>query len=213
MPHPARAVRAGSLTLTAGLVAALTACSSASGSAPATVSVTVIQTRTPSASASPSAIATGPISAGPTTSAAGSCPLISEADAADALGQRLAGVAVQSAGGKVVGCQFFDVQGTALAASEHLSGPNQPALEITSAQYATPTLAHNAMVLTAQAGVNAHASGTGVAYRTTFDPIDGANQDWAFAFATGTTLVIVRTNEADSELNAERIGAAIAGKF
>jgi hypothetical protein len=197
----------------ASIAVGLSACTAAaSQSAPSTHNVTITETPTPHTS-TPSVTPTGALNAGAITTTATDCPLIAEATAADALGQRLARVTVQSAAGKVVGCQFFDVQGTALAASEHLSGPNQPALQITSARYANATLAHNAMVRTAEAGANAHQSGTGLAYQTTFDPIDGANHDWAFTFAKGATLVVVRTNEADSELNAEGIGAALVAKF
>ena len=37
---------------------------------------------------------------------------------------------------------------------QHLSGPNQPALQISSASYATTTLAHNAMVLASRVAGN-----------------------------------------------------------
>jgi hypothetical protein len=69
------------------------------------------------------------------------------------------------------------------------------------------------MVLTAEKGANAHAAGNGIAYRTTFDPADGPNQDWAFAFTVGPTLVLVLTNQGDSELDAEQVGQAVAPKF
>jgi hypothetical protein len=204
---------------------ALAACTGGSSTATPTQTTTITEANAPASSASstpassgpatkpPSVTPTGPTGTAPTTSAAAACPLIPEAQAADLLGQRLARVATQTAGGRTVGCQFFDVQGTALAASEHLSGPNQPALQISSAGYATAVMAHNAMVLTAEKGANAHASGTGIAYRTTFDPVDGANRDWAFAFTVGTTLVVVLTNQGDSELDAEKIGQVVAAKF
>jgi hypothetical protein len=202
------------LALGAALGLGLTACGATSHDAtPSTVLETVTETPSAASPSTPAAIATGPVSQGATTSATADCPLLAEAAAAGDMGQRLGRVTVQSAGGHVVGCQFFDVQGTALAASEHLSGPNQPALQISSARYASATLAHNAMVLAAEKGANAHQSGSGLAYRTTFDPTDGVRQDWTYAFVSGTTLVTVHTNEFDSELDAETVAGALAGKF
>jgi hypothetical protein len=190
----------------------VTACTSGSTPAPVTTTQTITRTQAPPPPPSSSGTPTGPIAAGPTTTAEATCPLLDEPTAADALGQRLDRITVQTAGGKTVGCRFYDVQGTDLATSEHLSGPNQPALQISSATYATPTLAHNAMVMTAEKGVNAHPVNGGIAYLTTFDPADGPNKDWAYAVTKGTTLVVIETNQGDAELDAERVATAIAGK-
>jgi hypothetical protein len=192
----------------------LVACTAAGNAAPTTQTVQVTTTvpAPSSAPASPSALPTGAISAGPTLSADGTCPLLSKDAAADALGQRLDRIAVQTVGGKVVGCQFFDIQGGSLATSEHLSGPNQPALQISSASYATTTLAHNAMVLASRVDPNAHTFNGGIAFQNSFDPADGKS-DWAYAFVKGTTLILIETNTPDSELDAEAVATAIAGKF
>ncbi len=165
----------------------------------------------------PSPTATGAISTGPVTSADGTCPYLDSASAADALGIRLGRQAVLSAAGQPVGCQFFATTDPAFVASEHLPGPNQPVLQISSSRYADATSAHNAMVATGTAGGSAHSATvtggiTGVAYQTTFDPTDGA-QDWAFVFATASTVVTVLTAQSDSELDAQVVAGQIAAKF
>jgi hypothetical protein len=139
-------------TLTVAVTLGLAACSGGSTTAaptrtsPVTAPSTVpasSATDAPASSGSTTRTAsttpTGPTGTAVTTSAETACPLITEPSAANFLGQRLARVTTQTAGGRTVGCQFFDVQGTALATSEHLSGPNQPALQISSASYATAT--------------------------------------------------------------------------
>jgi hypothetical protein len=151
------------------------------------------------------------------TSAAGSCPYLAAAAAADALGIRLGRQTVQSASRAPVGCQFFATTDPSFVASEHLPGPNQPVLSFSSSKYASAVAAHNAMVARGTAGGNAHqatiAHGiVGVAYQTRFDPADGS-QDWAFIFSTATTVVTVLTAQSDSELNAQVVAGEIAPKF
>jgi hypothetical protein len=185
-----------------------------SGTGPAT---TVQVTTTHTVSTPAPASATAAIDPGPVTSASGNCPIIDEPTAADALGIRMGAQSVQSAGSTVVGCEFFPTTDPAFVASEHLPGPNQPVLQITSSRYPTPGAAHNAMVAIGTAGGSAHSAGitggiTGISYQTTFDPSDGA-QDWAFVFATGSTVVTVLTAQSDVELNARTVAGEIATKF
>lgn len=199
------------VALAVGLTLVLAACTHASRTLPATTTTT---TRTIPA---PTSTSTGAIDVGPVTSAAGTCPYAGSPAVADALGIRLGRQAVLSAGGAVVGCQFFATTDPAFVASEHLPGPNQPVLQILSSKYANATAAHNAMVATGTAGVSPHSATVtggivGVAYQTTFDPSDG-NQDWAFVFSVGANLVTVITAQSDSELDAQVIAGQVAPKF
>jgi hypothetical protein len=197
-----------------GLAFVLAGCSASARPLPAVTSTTTT-------TLAPSAPATAAIDPGPTTTAAGTCPYIAQPAVADALGIRLGTQSVQSAGGAPVGCKFFATTDPAFVASEHLPGPDQPVLQITSARYSSATAAHNAMVAigtsTANAPGSAHSATiaggiVGVAFQTTFDPSDG-NQDWAFVFSTGATVVTVLTAQADSELDAQVVAGQIAPKF
>jgi hypothetical protein len=159
----------------------------------------------------------GPIAAGPTTTAAGTCRLLPKQTAADDLGMRLAKERVLVSGGKQVGCEFYAIQNSPLATSERLPGPNQPVLRITSARYATALEAHNAMVLLAEAGtqpqqITVAKGNIGLAYQTQFYPPDHGT-DWACAFTVGAMLVVVHTVVTSPALNAIEIAKAVASKF
>ena len=52
----------------------------------------------------------------------------------------------------------------------------------------------------------------GVCFRTKFFGPDGG-RDWAFVFAKGRTLVVVRTQRTDTSRNAVYLAQAIAAKF
>jgi hypothetical protein len=105
-----------------------------------------------------------------------------------------------------VGCRFWFAYGDDAIA------------DILPRTFATPTDAHNAMVLTARAGAGAtsvpnFAPGVdGISYRTRFDPGDGET-DWAFVFAKGKVMVVVHTREATTSQNALYLAQAIVGKF
>jgi hypothetical protein len=202
-------VKAGVLAI--GLACLLAGCTHGSKTLPTTTTTT---TRTIPA---PTPNSTGAIDLGPVTSAAGTCPYAGSPAVADALGIRLGRQVVLSAGGAVVGCQFFATTDPAFVASEHLPGPNQPVLQIMSSKYPNATDAQNAMVSTGTAQGSPHSATVaggivGVAYQTAFDPTDG-NQDWAFVFSVGSTLVTVITAQSDSELDAQVIAGEIAPKF
>lgn len=175
-------------------------------------------TRTDTRTATVTTIPTGgPIAAGPTTTAAGTCTLLPKQAAANDLGMRLAKEQVLTSGGKQIGCEFFAIQDSPLHTSERLPGPDQPVLRITSARYASAVEAHNAMVLLAEAGTNPQqvriASGNiGLAFQTDFYPKDNGT-DWACAFSIGTTLALVYTVATSTSLNAIEIARAVAGKF
>jgi hypothetical protein len=108
---------------------------------------------------------------------------------------------------KPVGCRFY-----------FWATPFEAIGDIVPRRFATATDAHNAMVLTAEAGhepeskPNFVAGLDGVLYRTRFFGPDG-NPDWAFVFAAGRTMVIVHTQRTDTSLNALLIGRAIARRF
>ena len=203
------------LLMAIGLAAAVTLTACSHGSAePVTTTTT---TRTVAVPSTAAAASTGAIDAGPITAASGTCPYIDSPTVADALGIRLGTQSVLSAGGAVLGCQFFATTDPSFVASEHLPGPNQPVLQVTSTKYAGATDAHNAMIAIGTAGGSAHSATiaggiVGVAYQTTFDPTDGA-ADWAFVFSTGTTVVTVLTAQSDSELDAQVVAGKLAAKF
>jgi hypothetical protein len=160
--------------------------------------------------------ATGPLPSGSVSRADGPCPLVGLDDVAGDSGMRLKRMVVLSAAGRTVGCDFYS--DPAWAASEHLPGPDQPAVSIRITRYAATTPAYNAMMRMAErSGSSAHsqnlgAASKGVVYRTTFDPADG-NQDWAYAFVAGADVVIILTAQTDSELTATEIGQTVAPRL
>lgn len=209
MPRAIRCLAvATGLALTAGCTASA---SEPSGDHTITQTVTRIRTRPPSPPA------TGPIVAGPTSAAPGACPFLDVATAASDVGVRMGRVEVLSSGGTSVGCRYYADQDPAYKASEHLPGPGQPVLSITSSRYRSATFAHNAMVRTAEAGTNARteklsAQVEGISFRTRFQPSDHG-RDWAYAFRVGVTLVVVTTIQTDTAFDARAVGADIAGRF
>jgi hypothetical protein len=178
------------------------------------VYVTDTTTRIVSQSAAP----TGPVDTrAVTASDAASCPLLTSGDAAEIGGMRLARVQVLKRGTSVAGCRFYAIQGSYLAESEHLPGPNQPVIDFTSSRYATELDAHNALAEISTRGSDQNqypiAKGVvGVAYRTRFDPQDG-NRDWAVGFNKGKTLVVLRTARSDSSYTAVQLAQAVYARY
>jgi hypothetical protein len=161
-----------------------------------TITQTVVDTVAPHPS---------PVDVGPTTSASGTCRLLSERVVRDAVGMRLARVTVQRAGGKQIGCTFYALQHSPLHNSEHLPGPHQPAARFSVTRYPDATAAHNAMILTADAGrnpqqVDVGAGRVGLAYRVKFYPRDHG-KDWACAFNVGAKLAVIKTVSTDASYN------------
>jgi hypothetical protein len=174
--------------------------------------------------APPSSVSAGPIRTGPTVAAkARSCPFLDAQSAASRVGMRLDAIKILSSGGRVIGCRFYPLghptaqcDRTCLA-GEHLPPASQPALEITSARYATTVDAHNAVVLLARAGTNPQqaqiAAGIiGVCYQTEFYPKD-RGQDWACAFNKATVVVVVHTAVVDPSYNAVQVAKGVAPRF
>lgn len=108
---------------------------------------------------------------------------------------------------KPVGCRFYFYAPSFYAIAD-----------IVPTTFATDVDAHNAMVLTADAGTEAQGHPQivpgvdAVVFRTKFFGEDGA-QDWACAFAKGRVMVVVHTERTDTSLNALELAAAIAPKF
>ncbi len=136
----------------------------------------------------------------------------SGANIADIEGDRVGRTTVLT-GYRPVGCRFY-------FAYSYGNTRHEAVADILPTTFPTAAAAHNALVRTAQAGrpgsqqsAPRFAPGAdGVSYQTKFFGPDG-NRDWAFAFAKGTVLVVVHTQQNDSEINARNIGTAIAGKF
>lgn len=107
---------------------------------------------------------------------------------------------------KPVGCRFYWFD------DFHPTGDIMPST------YATATEAHNAMVVTSEAGTSAMGVPSfvpgvdGVSFRTNLNGPD-QGQNWAFAFAKGTVMVVIRTDQTDTSFNARSIAEAIVGQF
>ena len=163
---------------------------------------TTITTRTPT----PAPLPTGAIDVGPVSAVAGDCPYLDVPTAQDEEGNRIGAIVVLRAGGRTVGCRF----------SYYYDG--HPVLEITSARFRSATLAYNAMVRLGQSGthqipVHDLIPGVdGVLYQTAFNPPD-ERLDWACSFATGDTVVTVKTDQKNVSFNARNIAETIAPKF
>lgn len=108
---------------------------------------------------------------------------------------------------KPVGCRFY-----------FYAPPYEAIAEIATRPFPSAVDAHNAMVLTGQAGTEVEGKPDivkgvdGVLYRTKFFGPDGA-RDWACVFAKGKLMVTVRTQRTDTSLNALLIAQAIAPKI
>ena len=196
----------GRLLLLLGVLGTLAGCTS-SGTTPSpapgtTISSTV--TVAPSTPPMPSAAPTH-------VTAAEFCPLVSTAFVHDTMGMRLGRLTVLRSGGRVVGCRFYALQGS--FSNEHLPGPHQPAVEITTWRYATALAAHNGFVLAARAGHDPQQTplgrgGTGVCYQAPFDPKDHG-QDFACGASVGVVRVLVRTVDTTSTFNTAAVTRAV----
>lgn len=173
--------------------------------------------------APPSSAPVSPTESGPTTAAtARSCPFLGEQSAANRVGMRIDGIKVLSSAGAAIGCRFYPLghpnahcDATCLH-DEHLPPSSQPAIEITSAHYASAADAHAAVVSLGTAGTNPQqaqiVSGvTGVCYQIEFYRND-RGQDWTCAFSRGAVVVVVHTAVTDS-FNAVQVAEGVAPKF
>ncbi len=203
-------------TLVAATVGALVLLSAACTSSGGDPARTVTSTRTVvgTTTSTPAIGPTAPVSTGPTTAArVAACPLLPEQKAADRVGMRLERITVLRSRGKVVGCRFYALQGSPLHNSEHLPGPDQPAIEIETTRYYSAIAAHNAFVLDARRGTNPQQTRigrtVGVCFQISlYKPDHG--RDWACSFSLGTTKVSVRTVVVSPALNVVQVARAVA---
>ncbi len=128
------------------------------------------------------------------------------------MGMRLGKVTVLKSGGEVSGCRIYALQTGPLHTSEHLPGPDQPAVEITIERYPNAINAHNAFVLQARKGTNAQqvtvGAATGVCFQNDFDPKDNG-ADWACTVNKGTKVVLVRTVDTTGTFSTSALLAAV----
>lgn len=108
---------------------------------------------------------------------------------------------------KPVGCRFY-----------FYAPPYEAIAEITPRTFPSALDAHNATVLTGQAGAQVQGKQNivpgvdAVLYRTKFfGPDDG--RDWSCVFAKGKIMVIVHTHQTDTSADALFLAQAIAPKF
>lgn len=110
-------------------------------------------------------------------------------------------------GTRPVGCRFY-----------FYAPPYEAIAEIAARTFADAESAHDALVLTGEAGTEVEGKPDivpgvdAVLFRTKFFGPDGA-RDWACVFAKGKVLVTVRTQRFDTSFNALLIARAIAPKF
>lgn len=106
-----------------------------------------------------------------------------------------------------VGCRFY-----------FYAGPFQAIADIVPRRFPDAVSAHNAMVLTAEAGSDAQGKKDmlpgidGVLFRTRFFGPDG-DRDWACAFAKGNLMVVVHTQRKDTSYSALLLAQAVAAKI
>lgn len=138
---------------------------------------------------------------------ADACPFVDTQQAVAAEGNRVSRITNLYTGSRLTGCRYYfwccDFHAT---------------MEFTTAQYATPTAAYNAMVRTGKAGGEATgapgiAPGVdGILYRTSFYQPDGPT-DWACSFAAGRTVVTVKTDQNDTSRDALNLATLLAPHF
>ncbi|MBE7189606.1 hypothetical protein [Jatrophihabitans endophyticus] len=111
-----------------------------------------------------------------------------------------------------VGCRFY-----------FYAPPYEAVADVVPRRFSSATVAHNALVRTAEAGSQPISAPhfardgaadrvDGISYRTKFFDRDGT-RDWAFAFAAGRTLVVVHTQRSDTSRPAVYLARAIVGRF
>lgn len=106
-----------------------------------------------------------------------------------------------------VGCRFY-----------FYAGPHQAIADIAPRRFPDALSAHNAMVLTAEAGGDAQGKKDmlpgvdAVLFRTRFYGPDG-DRDWGCVFAKGDLMVIVHTQRSDTSYSALLLAKAVAAKI
>jgi hypothetical protein len=118
--------------------------------------------------------------------------------------------------GRPSGCRYFALQRSPLHRSEHLPGPSQPVIAITSSRYRSGAAAQERLVRLARAGTNPQRADiggtTGACFQHVFYPPD-RGLDWACAFTRGRTVVLVRTVVTSPALTVVKVAREIAPRF
>jgi hypothetical protein len=157
--------------------------------------------QTPATTTGGRVIPTAPVVAGPTSTAAKDCPLVSQSVTQTTVGQRLDHATVQVSGGKVVGCEFFPIT-TGLAGNEHLPTGGYPSAKIVIATYQSAVSARQVLAITARAGGSPSLNNVdglvAETFQSRFYPPDG-HEDWFCAFIKGPLLVTVSVAENTSQ--------------
>ncbi|MCU1655424.1 MAG: hypothetical protein JWO57_80 [Pseudonocardiales bacterium] len=126
----------------------------------------------------------------------------------DAVGMRLDRTTILLQQGHAVGCNIYSLQNSPLQVSEHLPGPNQPAIQVLTTGYHSAVEAHNALALAASATGSTNpqqvritgADGVGVCFQTAFAAGD-KGKDWACGLTRNTVLYMIRTVVLSPALN------------
>jgi hypothetical protein len=198
-------------------VAALSSCTHSKTAPDTTTTNTVTQTHTAAVPGTPiPAFFTGNLGPGDKLHAGEvekKCPYIKSTHIEDPVGS-VADIEGDRVGRTVVlpgtnpeGCRFYFAY-----------GPYQAVADIQVYRYADHTLANNTMVATAKAGLRAQGIPNlipgvpGVVFQTKFNKNDG-NKDWACAFAKGSLVVIVHTQQNDTSFNAMELAKTVAPKI
>ncbi|HEV7193592.1 MAG TPA: hypothetical protein VGN35_10325 [Jatrophihabitantaceae bacterium] len=196
---------------------ALTACSHSAGAPSTTTTNTIVRTQTSAApgKAIPAAFAgnLGPGDKLHKGEVEKNCPYIKSTHLEDPVGSVAViegdrvGRTTVLPGTKPEGCRFYFAY-----------GPYEAVADIQIYRYDNHVVANNTMVATAKAGLRAEGIPNlipgvpGVVFQTKFNKNDG-NRDWACAFAKGSLVVIVHTQQNDTSFNAKALATAVAPKI
>lgn len=200
------------LAVLGAVVACGTASTSSSTLAPQPVT-SVVRTPDPDPT-SPAAVTERP---------AADCPYLAKEEAAADTGFRLDRMTVLVQRSAIVGCRFYPLQhqtaqcDQACVSAEKLPPGDVPGVEVRLYRYRTVVDAHNAFVRIAEAGTTleqfeVRPGDIGLCYRTTVWTQDRGT-DWACAFSTGSTAVVVRTVVTAPAANVLEIARAVAARL
>jgi hypothetical protein len=167
---------------------------------------------------------TAPVNAGPTTTTTiASCPLISTDNLHLDVGQRLAKVTEQYAGGRLVGCTWYPLTHPTSQCPEtcflreDLPPGSQADVKISSSTYASTDAARAAFIRLAERGTGVErdqvaSNNTGLCFKTNFWAHDDGS-DVACTFAVGTRVVLINTVVIDASTDVVLVAQAVVSHF
>lgn len=193
------------------------------------VACTASTTTSAITSAPPASRTAGPADPEPVTTAAVServaarCPYLSRDEASSDAGYRLDRLTVLVQDGATVGCRFYPLQhptaecDQTCLSNENLPPGDVPGVEIRLYRYRTEVDAHSAFVRIAAAGTTLQQfqispGNVGLCYRTTVWTRD-RGRDWACAFSTASTAVVIRTVVTAPALDVAEIAGVVATRI